>query len=498
MIKETWELIAQGQEVRQNLSKLRKEIKEGGGRATLLKCVAGQEEKLLSLLKDEDPKVRKNTALLLGGLGRQEYLEPVYQAYLAEEQMFVKSSYLIAIKNFDYREYRQAFQARLKELSEAEVSEENQKHVMEEIRGLSSLVTVLEDIQMHEFCGKDQPYDIILLTNRNFPELTVTELKKWEPHAVTRIFNAGVMAKVKNLNWIDKVRTYQELLFTIKGTKSCPMDPGKAAEVIANSDIFHFLKKSYAGEAPYYFRIEFKSKMELDKRSDFAKKLSGQIEKLSGRKLINTTSNYELEIRLIENKEGNCNVLVKLSALKDERFLYRREVMPTSIRTSNAALTAALAKEYLKEDAAVLDPFCGVGTMLIERHKAVRANTSYGIDMQEEAIEKARTNTKRAGQIAHYINRDFFDFTHEYLFDEIITDMPFQLGHTTEEEIENLYQRFFPAAFPLLKEEGTIVMYSHNKDLVKQLAPSGGFSIVKTFEISKKEGTYELVLKKQK
>ena len=40
--------------------------------------------------------------------------------------------------------------------------------------------------------------------------------------------------------------------------------------------------------------------------------LSGQIEKLSGRKLINTATDYEVELRLIENKEGNCNLLLKL------------------------------------------------------------------------------------------------------------------------------------------------------------------------------------------
>jgi tRNA G10 N-methylase Trm11 len=97
----------------------------------------------------------------------------------------------------------------------------------------------------------------------------------------------------------------------------------------------------------------------------------------------------------------------------------------------------------MKEGAQVLDPFCGAGTMLIERHKAVRAYTSYGVDIQEDAVRKARKNTEAAGMAAHYINRDFFQFRHDYLFDEVITDMPFQMGHVTEEEIYGLYLRFF-------------------------------------------------------
>lgn len=496
MIKETWEEIVQSRDVRQNLSRLRKEIKEGGGRVALLKNMAGQDKCLIDLLGDEDAKTRKNAALLMGDIGKQDYLEPIYQAYLSEQQMFVKSSYLMAIKNFDYREYLQIFKKRLAQLTETAVADENQKHVMEEIRELNALVVRLEGVRMHEFCGKDETYDIILLTNRNFPELTLQELRRLEPHAKAKVFNAGVMARVENLNWMDDLRTYQELLFTVKGMKSCPMDPVSAAEVIVKSDLLKFLARSHKGEPPFYFRVEFKSRMDLGKRSTFAKKLAGQIEMLSERKLINSTSNYEIELRLIENKEGSCNILIKLSSLKDERFLYRKAVIPTSIRPVNAALTVALAKDYMKEDAAVLDPFCGVGTMLIERHKAVRANTSYGIDLQEEAVEKARENTKRAGQIIHYINRDFFDFTHEYRFDEVITDMPFKMGRTTEDDILHIYEQFFPKAYEFLKDDGTVIMYSHDRGMVRRLAPKQNFKIEKEFEVSMKEGTYVIVLKK--
>ena len=42
---------------------------------------------------------------------------------------------------------------------------------------------------------------------------------------------------------------------------------------------------------------------------------------------------------------------------------------------------------------------------------------------------------------AHYINRDFFQFRHDYLFDEVITNMPFQMGHVTEAREAGLYLR---------------------------------------------------------
>lgn len=496
MIKETWEQIVKNQEIRQNLSKLRQELKESGGKEALSACMSGKEDLLVSLLSHEDAKTRKNTALLMGDLERAEYLEPLVQAYEAEQQMFVKSSYLAAIKNFDYREYMPLLKNRLDMLTKQETTTENQKHVTEEIRELSAMVVMMEGVRMHNFEGKEETFDIVLLTNRNFQETTVKELRDLEPHAKTRVFGAGIMARVENLNWVDSIRTYQELLFVIKGAQTCPMDPDQAAEILVKSDLMKFLSRGHSGNPPYYFRVEFKAKMELDKKSAFTKKLSAQIEKRSNRELINTTSNYEFEIRLIENKSGECNILVKLYTLKDERFSYRKEVIPTSIKAVNAALVVKLAKKHMKEEAQVLDPFCGVGTMLIERHKSVKANTMYGLDIQEEAIEKARRNTEAARLIAHYINRDFFDFKHEYLFDEIITNMPFKIGRTTKDEIHDLYVRFFAKAGAFLKEEGIVILYTHDAELVQKLSPTNGFCILDSYEISLKEGTHVIVLKK--
>lgn len=504
MIKEIWKQICENKDVRQNLSSLRQEVKEKGAKELLL-CMADLGDRLPELLRSEDAKTRRNAALLMGELGKGEYLGPIYQAYQTEEQLFVKGSYLSAMKNFDYREYLPALKDRLKALSGEDTEPEKQKHVAEEMRELSSMIVMIEGIKAHPFIGKENSYTVVLLTNRNYPEVTQEELKAADPGAQTKVFGAGVMAKVTNLNWVDKIRTYQELLFAVDGMKVCPMDAEEAARSIVNSSLMEFLEKGHEGEPPFYFRVELKSKMDLDKRGTFAKKLSFQIEKLSGRKLINDVSNYEFEIRLIENKEGSFNVLVKLYTLKDERFSYRRQVIPSSIRPYHAALAVKLAEAYMKENAQVLDPFCGVGTMLMERGMAGRTKSMYGLDIQEEAVIKARKNLKAAegaqnafhrSFMINYINRDFFTFKHEYLFDEIITNMPFQIGRKTAQEIRDIYASFFPAARKVLKENGIIIMYSHDAEYVKRLSVPNGFSVVKSFEVSKREGTYVYILRR--
>ena len=493
MIRDKLENIKNNIEVRKNISELRKTIKEQGGKHALLYALGMDQDMFVPFLKHEDSKVRKNTALLLGDLARQEDLEPLFEAYMREEQRFVRSAYLTALKEFDYRDYIEPLKKRLEELSREEVTVETKKHIQEEMRGISDLIVMMEGVRSHKFVGMEEPSNLILLTNRNHIDVTKKQLECFK----TKAFGAGLMVKCDDLARILEVRTFEELLFMVDGMNTCEKEIEKAAKTIASSDLLHFLTIRHKGKAPFYFRIELKAKMDLDKKSAFTKKLAAEIEQRTNRQLINTTSNYEVELRLIENKEGNFNVLVKLYTLKDSRFNYRKEVLATSIKGVNAALTIALAKDYLKEGAQVLDPFCGVGTMLIERHKLVKANTMYGLDTFSEAIEKAKGNTQAARQIIHYVNRDFFDFTHEYLFDEVITNMPRVTNRKSQDEIFEIYQKFFKKVKQHLAEDGVIIMYSHNREWALQEAKVSGFRLQETFEINKREGSYVLIFKEK-
>ncbi len=138
MIKEEWQQIKENQDVRQNLSRLRQEIKDKDLRRRFSELIRGEEFRLTELLHSEDAKTRKNAALLMGDLGRQEFMAPVFESYRKEEQRFVRSSYLTAMGKFDYEEYVQDLKECLEELQKTEVTAENQKHLAEEMRELSS------------------------------------------------------------------------------------------------------------------------------------------------------------------------------------------------------------------------------------------------------------------------------------------------------------------------------------------------------------------------
>lgn len=491
MIRDTFEKIKQNTDIRQNLIQLRSELKEGYNKTALRYQLSADCSIFEDLLKHEDAKVRKNTALIIGELEIPSFLDKLMEAYKTETKLFVKSAYLTALKGFDYKELLPELKERLTVLSNLKPEDSDKKHINEEMRALSELIMSAEGIKQHEFTGFQVMSRVILLTNRNFITITLDQIRE----RTAKEFNAGVLVQTDDLRFITGIRTYSELLFMLEDLRTCSRDSREAAKALAESSLLEFMKARHKGDAPFYFRIELKSKMELDKKSAFTKKFGMELEQLTKRQLINSTSNYEFEIRLIENKEGSFNILIKLFTLPDERFSYRKKVVAASIQPVNAALIAALSQKYLKEGAQILDPFCGVGTMLIERNKKVPAGTMYGLDIYGEAIEKAKENAKADHLVINYINRDFFDFKHEYLFDEIFTNMPRVMGHKEESEIFELYRKFFMKARDHLKENGIMILYTHNRDYIKKLANPNGYRVEQEFEISKKEGAYLFILK---
>ena len=497
MVQKIWGQILTNAEVRQNLSKLRETIKDKVNREKCKKLAEENELFLESLLGNEDAKTRKNAALLIGDLQMASLQMALWRAYEKEETLFVKSSYLVAMQKLDMTPFLKPVRARLKELSEMEIAEENKKHIREEMQELKKILISIEGIKKHKFVGWQKMSEIILLANRRHLDTVLMEIKQL-PDVITtdaKLMNAGIRLKTAALEQIMSVRTWQEILFLVNGMKTCEKDPLKAAETIASSKLVEFLEERHKGEAPFYFRVEVKMQ-DSEEKLKFVKRFAGILEEKSNGKLINTTSDYEFEIRLVENKDGKFNVMVKLFTMEDNRFDYRKEVVAASIRPVNAALLVQLAKEYMEEDVRVLDPFCGVGTMLIERQKKIPADTSYGLDIFEEAIEKARRNTENSGQLIHYVNRDCFTFTHEYLFDEIFTNMPFVQGRKTGLEIYEIYEKFFETARKLVRMDGIVVIYTHDKSYVDKLSLKAGFDVLKKCQINVKEDTWLYVMRK--
>lgn len=508
MIQSLLDKLIKQEDTRQTLIEIKELLRtdtSGKERTLLLQTLGGEFEVLTVLLASEDGKVRKNTALILGEIAVPKLMPILWEAYERETTRFVRTSYLTALAAFDYRPLLEEIKTALQELEKMKMTEDNRKHLQEEKLLLRNLIEVKEQKKPHRFTGAERMSELVLTTNRNHKHLLLDALgavKKKE-------FNAGVMLQTKDPESLFRLRTFEEMFFVLPDCRIVPADPAKAAALLAEGKIAEYLAARHEDNGnPFYFRIELRGAMPLEKRSSFVRRMASLVEEKTGGRLANAVHGYEVEIRLIENREGQYNVLLKLYTLRDFRFAYRRKTIAAGMRPFNAALAVALAGEetvlrdgkrepYFREYARILDPFCGSGTLLIERAKYLKPKEMFGLDILEEAIEAARENTALADCTANYVNRDFFTFTREQLFDEIVTDMPFTVSEHTErkKEIEQLYQNFFAKAAEHLEVQGTMTLYTHNKELVKQYA-SKRFTVIKEMELSMRERCYLCLLVK--
>lgn len=525
--------------MRQALIAVKAAIKEPDQKKQLQQMFEKQPQVLLDCLKAEDPKVRKNAALILGNLRGAQIPEHLWAGYEKEEQLFVKSDYLKAMASFDCSDYLDALKVRQKELeaalgqscvkrgkensvdSQEEKKETALEHVQEEDckntrKHLRQEQTEIRNIlfgqgrqSCHRFVGYEEPVDVLLMTNKGCEKMLAEQVEAAfeqaeglqrdgkEARPQVRPIKGGVHAEQVKVKDILPIRTYREILFGLKGSKRMPAE--EASDLLLKTNLMELLEKLYEGPAPYYFRINCISTMEPAQKSAFCKQLAEKLEEKSAGALRNAPSAYEIEIRFVENKEGSFYPLLKLHTLADKRFAYRKYTVAASVAPVQAAICMELAAPYLKENAHVLDPFCGVGTMLLERNYKLHANTLYGVDLYAPAIQGARENVQIAGVPAHFINRDCRTFTHSYLFDEIVTNFPTQGKSLDSHGLDCLYGQFFQKAEQLLKEDGTILLYSRDRGYVKkQLRMNPSWKLCKEWCVSEKEGAYLFFIKKLK
>ena len=313
MLENEFHKLEEKQEIRTTISQIRKEIKKQDSKKAFLELLQGKESMIVDFLSEEDAKTRKNTALLVGDLKLEQAKEALIAAYLNETTLYVKSAYLTALGKLDVRENLEFFKKRLQEVKNQQVPAEEQKHQGEEQREVT-----LSEVK----------------------EIGASVQRKAELHPL------GVLVFSKEVTPFTKLRTYRELLFPIHTNERIPAMPHRAAELLWHSDLYAFLTECHEGDAPFFFRLEVKS---AEPKTEFVKKLGASLEKKSDWKLANSTTDYEIEIRLIEAKDGSFVPFLKLYSMKMKRFAYRKNAIAMSIHPATAAMLMYLAKPYLKD-----------------------------------------------------------------------------------------------------------------------------------------------------
>ena len=446
-------------------------------------------------LKSDDPKIRINAAKIIAAEGDscadpKDILSKLIEVYKDEQTLYVRKDLLEAVSVFETSEYRRFFTRKLDDLKNSDYDETALKHVAAEIRLLEKIIG-----GKHTFSGFSAPAELLMTTLPGFEE-TTAKLVKAEN---VRTLGGAVRASVQHFRDVAGVRTVDEFLFLIPKYKVVEFDAEAVSTAVAESGIYMFLERRHKEqERPYRFRASVKADLDAMEKAHVVKDFAFGLEQKTDYKLVNSTDDYELEFRIVMKKDGNADAYVKLFTYTDERFAYRTESFAMGLKPVIAACAIEFAKPFLKERPQVLDPFCGVGTLLSERAAAGPVKNIYGTDTFGPAIDKARKNLANAGLKGNFINRDFYDFRHEYLFDEIITELPYLKADASPKEKSELkikYRHFLEKASTHLAKDGVIVVLVKKCEYFDTFIERFGYETVAQCELSNGETEYVLKVK---
>jgi tRNA (guanine6-N2)-methyltransferase len=162
---------------------------------------------------------------------------------------------------------------------------------------------------------------------------------------------------------------------------------------------------------------------------------------------------------------------------------YKVAHLPGSLRPSAAAALGWLSQP--SADDTVLDPFCGTGTILIERAHLGRYRLLIGSDRNAEALAAARENV---GPRYKPLELHPWDATALPLPDrsisKIITNLPWGARHGSHEDNQRLYPRILQEFRRLVQPGGKIVILTGETRLMSDLITRGLFHPDKILRVS--------------
>lgn len=414
-------------------------------------------KQLISLLSDFDPKVRKNSAVLLGQYDNT--IDVLLDAYQKEDIEYVKEAYLKGISMQDCHMYL----AQLKDIQKELTHFENQetKHIQSQLKILNPLILKNQIHKRKILKLKHEPVDVILTSLPYYQFVLFESVLHLRYKPVTQ----GVLVRSDSLYDLLKIRTYRDMLIPLAKASGMDIQAESIAKGLKESHLERILEKLYDDCSVFYFRVADELK---EKNPILIKKISQKLFEMYPQYLLNTVENYDIEIVLKEIRKGKVNAYLRLTHLKSPRFRYRREVISNSMQPYVAATLVELAKPYMKDEGKVLDPFVGSGTLLIEKNFVKPSKFAMGIDIYGMGIEAAKKNTKLAGQTIYYVHKDALRFVNNEMFDEIITDMPTLAQMNDSRQLQELYDRFFERIRRLVKPRGYVFLYTSEISLVRK------------------------------
>lgn len=462
-------------------------------RDMLVEGFAADSSPLITALGSPEPKLRRNAARLMGELKCESYLEPLFSALEAESTRFVRPSVLLAIGSCACVASDAALDAARKRLLlhkvEAAHDQTEEKHEREERDALSAALARLTPVVKHQYTGFSKLEPVELRVSEKLGEALALELREIRAESAKaasdadfaaafeadKVFSDGVLLKARDIRALYAARSFYEALLPV--ARDVRMEPEAIAHAFRINALDALVFASHTPNAPIGCRIELRL-ADCDRgktdRAGFIRQLAALLPK----KLLNTPSDYEIELRIEQNahRATAASVYIKLFTVKDERYPYRVNALPASILPANAAALMRFASPYLNEGARVLDPCCGSGTLLFERERLyLKPPASLtGVDIAHKAVDMARENAVAGASKAKFIVNDLARFDADRPFDELVANLPFGNRVGTHSNNEALYKTLAGKLSQWLRVDGVAVLYTMESKLLSDCIKAQG------------------------
>jgi tRNA (guanine6-N2)-methyltransferase len=164
-------------------------------------------------------------------------------------------------------------------------------------------------------------------------------------------------------------------------------------------------------------------------------------------------------------------ITVRLSDDSMRHREYKAAHRPASLRASSAAALGWLSEP--REDDVVLDPFCGAGTILIERAHLGRYAMLIGSDRDHAALAAAQINVAARYKPIRLENWDAGALPlDDASVSKIVTNLPWGMRYGSHGENRKLYPLWFKEFGRVLKSGGTMVILTAEWRLMRELERS--------------------------
>ena len=464
-----------GENIREMLSRARGRARED---ATFAKELCNKEEEFVGYLSNEDAKIRKNTALLMGMLPweakkKDTIANHLYGFYEKEPVLYVRSSYLKALGQIEVSlptAMLDGLKERRKYIVCHEFSDEEYKHIAEEQRMLLQLTNAGSS---HSFSGIKKKVPLLLTTAKGHEKYLVSDLVRRgaNPEDIRKT-PFGIRVMTENIAPILSGRLYDKIYFIVPIKKDSLFTYEDRKETIKNSLLYQMLSDYLPGEGCVFFRVNvLLQKEDGDLRHKMTDGFAKTLEQLYPDRLANAPGNYEIEVFFAQRKDDTFGMYLWFRDFKLNRFEYRIKKSSTSMAPVKAACMVEMCYPYLKKDARVLDPFCGSGTLLIERGLKLPFKKAVGVDIFHDAVSEGKASLEIAGVEAELVQKNYFEFTDDKGFDEILTEFP-DLFQKDKEVRKQFLKDFLKESLSVSNKGAVWCLLTNEKGLMKQMIKS--------------------------